>query len=116
MTLTIHERDFMVKLSRQNSNSAMEALQKFLSLKRLRNCPLCTHKLNYMIMKFEATRSLALQSERIRKPFVTQLVDDVVIPVEKDRLSHCIGCTSVRHIAETVDKPHVTVFKIHCSK
>lgn len=69
------ELALLMKLFYQNGDSATETLRKFQSLKRLRKDPFTSQGLRNIIMKFEATGSLAVQPGRGQKCVAAQVSD-----------------------------------------
>lgn len=63
-------------------------------------------------MKFEATVSLVVQSERGKICVSAQVVIDAVTQLKEGRIARFMGSTRVRCIAEYVDQLRSTFHKI----
>ncbi|GFX53501.1 DUF4817 domain-containing protein [Trichonephila clavipes] len=112
MSLCLPDRALLVKLLYQNDNSAIVALRKFRTLKRLRKVPLTAKNLRLMVTKFEETGSLNVRSGRGKIPVSTEAIEKVALQVEGDKSSNVLASTSVRRVAEALDLPRSTVQKI----
>ncbi|GFW36722.1 uncharacterized protein TNCV_1220541 [Trichonephila clavipes] len=107
MSLRLPDRALLVKLFYQNDNSAIVAQRKFRTLKGM-----IVKNLQLMVTKFEETGSLNVRSGRGRKPVSTEAIEKVALQVEEDKASNMQASTSVRHVAEALDRPRSTVQKI----
>ncbi|GFU75177.1 uncharacterized protein TNCV_2056201 [Trichonephila clavipes] len=96
MSLRLPDRAFLVKLFYQNDNSAIVALRKFRTLKKMRKGPLTAKTLRLMVTRFEDTGSLNVRSGRGSKPVSTEAIDKVALQVEEDKASNVQASTSVR--------------------
>lgn len=112
MSLSLPDRALLVKLFYQNDNSAVVALRKFRTLKRMRKGPLTVKGLRLMVAKFEKTGSFNVSRGRGRKPVSVDRIEEVALQVEEDKSSNIHASTSIRRVAEAVDMPRSTVQSI----
>ncbi|GFX99658.1 uncharacterized protein TNCV_3053151 [Trichonephila clavipes] len=112
MSLRLPDRALIVKLFYQIDNSAIVGLQKFQTLMGMRKGPLIVKNLRLMVTKFEETESLNVRSGRERKPVSAEAIEKVALQVKEDKASNVQASTSVRHVAEALDLPRSTVYKI----
>ncbi|GBM14266.1 hypothetical protein AVEN_167343-1 [Araneus ventricosus] len=113
MTLSLNDRALLMKLFYKNSDWAVIAWKKFLSLKGLRSGSglMPTFGLKKMIDKFKESGSFDVKCGRGRKAIASTSVEDVATALQEASRS-ALGTCSARGISRTLDMTVNTVRKI----
>ncbi|GFX93992.1 DUF4817 domain-containing protein [Trichonephila clavipes] len=113
MTVSFKDHALLVKFFHKNNDCAPIALQKFRTLKIMKNGvgSLAAQGLEKMIQKFEETGSFHVQSGRRRKRFNSTVVEDVSKAVQEESSGVLQPC-SARGIVQTLERPVSTAHKI----
>ena len=113
MSLSLPDRALLVKLFYQNDNSAVVALRKFRTLKRMRKGPLTVKDLQIVVAKFENTGSFNVSRGRGRKPVSVDRIEEVAHQVQEDKAINVHASTIICRVAAFGLTPR-SLAKIHC--
>ncbi|GBN84403.1 hypothetical protein AVEN_180567-1 [Araneus ventricosus] len=113
MTLSLKDRDPLVKLFYKNGDCTAVSMKKFRTLKGLRSGSglMTAFVLKKMIDKFEESGSFDVKCDRGRKAIAPTSVEDMATALQ-EASSSAFGTYSARGISRTLDMPVSKVLKI----